>query len=338
MRIALLGTGSIAKTHAKAIKSIKGAKLVAVYGKSPERTRKFAKKFSIKPYDNYTELLKQDIDIVDITTINNLHADLGIKAAKVKKHVLTEKPIDTSIEKANELIKICKENDVRLGVISQLRFSPTLKKAREEIIRGKLGDIISINITMNWHRKEDYYNGWRGNPKQAGGGVLMLQSIHYIDLLRWFLGPAEKVLGKTNTTNKDLKVENIATGIINFKNGSTGIIHASTAVSSTLPDRIEIFGTKGSITIKGNMNSFYHITRYTKGSNSLFNRLKYLLISNLYKLKVNKPGKIKDQIQEFIGSVETETTPIITGNDGKNALELVLAIYKSSEMGGEITL
>lgn len=338
MKIALIGTGSMARSHAKSIKEIKGAKLVAVYGRSPERTRKFAKEFNIKPYENYDELLKQDIDIIDVATINNLHADLGIKAAKTKKHILTEKPIDISLDKADELIKICKENDVRLGVISQLRFSPILKKIKEKIIKGELGDIISINITMNWYKKSDYYNNWRGDPKQAGGGVLMLQSIHYVDLLRWFLGPAKKVLGVVNTVDKNLKVENTVTGIISFKNNSIGIINASTASNSTLPDRIEIFGTKGSVTIEGYMNAFYRVTRYIKGSNSFLDRFKYFLVSSLYKLRIKRSGKIKDQIEEFIESVGTETIPMVSGEDGRNALELVLAIYKSSEVGGEITL
>ncbi len=335
IKFALIGTGHIAHVHAKAIKRIKGAELIAVKGSDNQRTKDFAGKYNIKDYLDYDELLKnKDINAVDIVTLNNLHADLGIKAAQAGKHVLVEKPIDISLEKAENLIRTCQKNKVKLGVISQKRFDKSILWLKKEINSGTFGNLILGNASVKWNRTRKYFDSsqqWRKKNEISGGGVLILQAIHYIDLLLWLFGGAESVYGKIDTKLHDIEGEDIGLGIIKFKSGALATISATTTVVKNLPDILEVHGDKGSAVLTaGKYRNYVSIL-------NLKNRIKKFKVK-FYNYFVFRKGTIKDQIKNFVYSIQEEKEPLVTGIDGKNALELVLAIYKSSKTGKEIKL
>ena len=331
LKVALIGSGNIAHHHAKAIKKIKNIKLVAVCGRDKEKVEKFGKKYKINTYTDYDRLLKnEEIDMVDIVSVPSLHAGQGIKAAKLGKHVLVEKPIDISIERADQLIKVCKEKDVKLSVISQHRFDKVFRIVKKMIEKGEFGRIVSIVVSLQKYRPQCYYNSWRGDKNYSGGGVVICHAIHYIDLLLWLMGPAKSVVGKISSLNRS-KVEDTGFSIIKFKNGSTGIINTTSVVSS-LPTRIEIYGEKKSMIIEEN-----RIVRINKG-NSYIDRFLSLIKSKLISLIPLPKNSFKEQIKDFVNAIKNNKNLLITGEDGKRALEVVLAIYESDKENKEILL
>jgi len=193
--IGLVGCGIIAETHAKYIKEIECAELVAVAGRDAQKTKIFSEKYGVKhTYTDYREMLKRpDIEIISICTPSGTHADITIDAAKNKKHVIVEKPMDISLEKADEMINACKNNNVKLGIIFQLRFADECIRLKKLLDEGKLGRIILADLYMKFYRAPEYYkkSSWKGTKKGDGGGALMNQGIHGIDLLQWFIGPVK---------------------------------------------------------------------------------------------------------------------------------------------------
>ena len=327
VNFALVGTGKFAHKHAKAIKSSKNSELIAVFSRTKEKAEQFAQIYKIKPYSDFNELLKnKEINALDIVTINNLHADLGILGAEAKKHILVEKPIDTSLEKAEQLIKTCEKNNVKLSVISQHRFDSAVQWSKKEIDKGNLGNLFLGNISIKWNRNKKYYESWRKYNNFTGGGVLILQTIHYIDLLLWIFGDVKSVYGKIETKLHSIEDEDTAVAVLKFKSGAIATIDSTTAVIKTLKDKLEIHGTKGSINLEGN---------------KIFNIVKTINIGKkkrLISFFKFKRGLIKDQIQDFIYSINNNKTPFITGVDGKKTLEVILSIYKSSKLNKEINL
>ena len=333
IKFVLIGTGKNAHRHARAMLSLKNTELIAVFSKSKERSEKFAEKYKIKSYTDYNELLKnKEINAIDIVNINNLHGDFGILGAKAGKHILVEKPIDVSLEKTEQLIKVCEENKVKLSVISQHRFDSALQWTKKEIEKENLGNLIFGNISIKWNRSKDYYESsekWRKLNEFSGGGVLIIQAIHYIDLLLWIFGDVKSVYGKIDTKLHEIEGEDTAVAILKFKSGAIATIEATTAVVKTLKDKLEVHGTKGSIILEGNK-----VINRVKTINIEKHQIKKRIIS-YFKLK---NGFIKDQIQDFVDSIIYNKEPSITGMDGKKALEVVLSIFKSSNLSKEIIL
>lgn len=335
--IALAGTGNIAVEHAQAVKKIRDAELCAVYSRSKERAKYFAARFKISAYSDYDRMLRDEkIDLVDIVTVNHLHADLGIRAARARKHLIIEKPIDISMEKAAALLDACKENGVKLTVISQFRFSGAITKIKKIVDDGRLGRLILGSVFLGWPRTQKYYDdsgGWRKRSDQAGGGVLMVQAIHLIDLLLWIMGPVNFVEGKVTTMTHSMETEDVALGILGFRSGAMGIVKTTTCVSSRLPSRIEIYGEKGSVAVEDN-----RIVNLYQGSNSYRDRFISLLRSRLISLFPWPPGTIEKQIRDMVQALRENKKPFVEGEEGRKALEIILGIYESSSQGRAVFL
>ncbi|MEK6947641.1 MAG: Gfo/Idh/MocA family oxidoreductase [Nanoarchaeota archaeon] len=331
---AIIGTGTIADVHAKAILKNKDAKLIAVRSESKERAEEFAKKYGIKAYTDYEELLKdKDIQAVDIVTKNNTHAELGIKAANAKKHVLVEKPIDISLTKAEKLVEECKKNNVKLSVISQKRFDKAILLAKKIIDKKEFGNIEHVTVKMMWHRTKEYYEssgGWRSKQNTSGGGVLMIQAIHYINLLGYLFGDAESVKSELMYKYK-MEVEDTAHATINFKNNIMAEIDATVTSPKTMPDRIEIKCVKGNILLYS-FNGMHILRVYSRN----FLRSTINQIQNMIHLLYIKKGSIGNQINDFINSIKDNREPSVTGDDGLKTLKIVLALYKSAKLKKEV--
>lgn len=334
IRFALIGTGVIAEKHAQSIQSSKDAQLVAIRSSDKTRAEQLAKKFNIpKVFTDYEALLKDpEIDAVDIVTTNNQHADLGIKAAKAKKHVLVEKPIDISVKKAEHLIQECKKNNVTLSVISQHRFDEAILQVKDLLQKGALGKPILGHCSIKWARNKDYYEasaGWRKTKEQAGGGVLIMQTIHHLDLLQSLLGEVTSVHGMTTNLKHNLEVEDTAVALLKFKNGAIATLEGTTSLPYSLNDRLEIHGDKGSVVLK--KRGFLHRIAVLTAPLSKLQKLKL-------KFSTYKTGTIKDQIEDFIQAIQEKRQPKVTGEDGLNALKTILAIYESENLKNEVPL
>lgn len=336
VKFAIVGTGSITAVHAKAILSTPEAILVAIYGRSATKVQELATQYNCDGYTDYQEMLKNvDIDAVSICTPSGMHADLGIEAALAGKHVIIEKPIDVNLEKADALIKTCQSKGVTLGVILQRRYSEGVMALKKILDEGQLGKLIFGGCYMKLYRSQEYYDSaaWRGTWKLDGGGVLMNQGVHYIDMLQYLAGPISEVSGDCDTLGHvGLEVEDTASSSIKFKSGALGVIEGTTCAYPGLVSRIDIYGTEGSAIIENDILTFVELK----------SGYQYKLDSSSENSGVSSPGIDyechKRQFQEIVTAIRKGTETPINGIEGRKALEVILAIYKSAFTGKRVTL
>ncbi len=340
----MIGTGNIAPRHIEAIKALENAELKAIMSHDHTRAVEFASKYGIRrAYSNIDELLKDnDINVVDIVSYHDRHVEYALKAIKAGKHVIVEKPIGIDLDGIDRLVEESKRNDAKLTVISQHRLDRGLIKARERINSGELGKILFVNLDMINKRHESYYNSqkWRKTWKEAGGGVMMMNAVHYIDVLLWMFGDVKSVYGKIENVKHTIEVEDTASALLRFKNNVMASIHASNSADYNNPFRIMIYGSRKSLLVEG--NNLVEIAN--PGSwYSLAGKIKNAAISRL-PVKISKstryqPGSIAEQLKMFVdGIVNNKQVELPNAEDGKKAVEVVLAIYKSSKSGKEILI
>ncbi len=339
---AIVGCGNIAPFHADALSKIADAKLVAVCDKMAYNTEHLAEKFGATPYTDYTEMLKQDdIDVVSICLPSSLHEPFAIQAAEAGKHIIVEKPLDITLEKCNTIIAACDANNVKLAVIFPTRFKESSIVVKEAIEAGRFGKITMADAQVKWYRDQEYYDagGWRGTWKYDGGGALMNQSIHYIDLLLSLMGPVESVYAHCETLARDIEVEDTAVATLKFKSGALGIIQGTTTVYPGLDVRIGIHGTDGSAVLDGESLDVWEFKDATPADIKL-------------KAKLQKTGSsgAKDptafidskghqlQFEDMIEAIKMDRQPEVNGYEGRKSVEVISAIYQSSREGKPIII
>ena len=252
---AILGAGMVAEYHLNAIQECadQGARLVGVGHYNPARYEEISERFGV-PSSSYDELLADPaVDAVCICTPSGQHAQQAIAAASSGKHVLVEKPMALSLADADAMIAACRENGVQLGVCLQRRAEPLFRRVHDAIHGGDLGEITLGVVTMPYFRDEPYYAQaeWRGTWAMDGGGVLMNQGIHIIDLLLWFLGDPVEVHAFADSRHRSVEIEDTAGAVLRFANGTVATITATVAAEPGFPHRLEVYGTNGGIQIEG---------------------------------------------------------------------------------------
>ncbi|WP_018212292.1 Gfo/Idh/MocA family protein [Desulfitobacterium hafniense] len=330
MRFAIIGCGRIAPKHAESIVALAEAELVAVCDIVPERAQAFADKYGAKPYTSYEEMLaKEEIDVVTIATESDLHAPIGITCAQAGKHVMVEKPMAMTLASADELIRTCHEEGVKLSVIHQNRYNKSIKLMRQALEEGRFGKLTHGQATVRWNRNDAYYAQapWRGTKLQDGG-VLMNQSIHNIDLLQWTLGPAESVFGYTRTALRKIEMEDVGVAVIKFKNGALGVIEAaSTIYPKNIEETLNIFGETGSVMVGGIAVNRIETWEFPDSEEEK---------KQIFASQENDPPNVygfghREVMKDMIDAIREDRTPAIPGEEGRKALEIILAIYKCQE-------
>jgi UDP-N-acetyl-2-amino-2-deoxyglucuronate dehydrogenase len=329
MNFAIVGCGHIAKKHAEAIEHIEGANLVAVCDKVPQAMDEYVKKYGAKPYENLTDMLNDpSIDVVNICTPSGLHAPIAVEAAKAKKHVIVEKPIALTLEDADSIINACKDNNVKLAVVHPNRFRPVVQELKRLMDEGRFGKLSHANATVRWNRNQAYYDQapWRGT-KALDGGVLMNQAIHNIDLLIWLMGDVEEVYSMSATRLRNIEAEDVSTGVVRFKNGALGVVEAATTIyPKNLEESLSIFGETGTAIIGGTTaTQFNHLA-----IESLNDEETNAIIERVKANPLGKPGH-QYIIEDMIQAIQEDREPIVNGEEGKRALQLVLAFYESAD-------
>ncbi|WP_202079434.1 Gfo/Idh/MocA family protein [Caldalkalibacillus salinus] len=327
MNFAIVGCGFIAKKHAAAIDNIDAARLVAVCDKVLATMEFYKEEYDAEPYTDLQQMLeKEDIDIVCICTPSGFHASIAVQIAEAKKHIIVEKPIAMSIEDTDKIIDACNLNNVKLAVVHPNRFRPVVQELRSIMDQGLLGKISHASCIVNWNRNQDYYDQapWRGT-KQHDGGVLMNQAIHNLDLLLWFMGTPEQVFSMEATRFRNIEAEDVSVGTIKFDSGALGTVEASTTVyPKNYEESITIFGEKGTVKIGGtNALYFEHLDLMDMSENE---------ISDLKEsIKADPWGTPGHHwiIEDMVNAINENREPAVTGEDGKNALKLVLSFYES---------
>jgi UDP-N-acetyl-2-amino-2-deoxyglucuronate dehydrogenase len=248
-RVAIVGLGMAVTPHAKSLLDLK-ADVAYAYSPSKERRAKFKEKFDFPQCDRLETILQdKSVDAVLVLTPPNTHLELVEKIASAGKHVLLEKPLEISTERAERMVKACSK--VTLGVVLQHRFRPAAEKLRENL--GRIGRIVSATAAIpNWRPQSYYDQPGRGTRARDGGGVLITQAIHTLDLFLSFTGEASEVLSFTTTTPVHrMETEDLAVAAVKFKSGALGVVHATTAAYPGFPERIELIGTEGTALLQG---------------------------------------------------------------------------------------
>jgi predicted dehydrogenase len=326
--------------HAQELRFVKGAELVAVCSRNPDRVKAFAEQHGVKHYfTDYREMLKlEEIEVVNVNVPTGLHAEVTLAASEAGKHVLVEKPLEINLARADEMIRVCRRNRTKLGVIFQMRFGRVAAKLKEAVGSGALGRVFLADAIDKSSRTSAYYDSadWRGTRALEGGGCLMTQSIHIIDLLQYIVGPVRSVIGKVATQRHEIEVEDTATALVKFESGAMGVIEATTSVKPALKSRLEIHGEKGSIVANAQYDQFllWKVDGYDGGVEVE----REIRLDDIDDPWAYPQTRHRFQFQDMVDAIHQDRDPILTGEDARESLAIVMAIYESSRTGKEVFL
>ena len=341
VRFGIIGCGMIAQFHAKSILEIEGAELAAAFDAYAPGADRFAEQYHIKAYyDLDTLLASPDIDAVSICTPSGLHTDQAIAAMKAGKHVVCEKPMSLTLADADRLIAAEKETGMKVCIISQYRFAAATQEVKRAIEAGAFGRITHASLSMRYYRTNAYYESgaWRGTWAMDGGGALMNQGIHGIDVFRYLLGPVKTINGLARTLTREkngqkLEVEDAAAAVLEFENGALGIIEGSTTCYPGYPRQIVISGDQGSVVLEENSIIKWDLPipcRLPVGG----------AVQNSGS---SNPGAIDNaghvlQIGNLVRSIQNGEELLAMAYSGRLPLEIILGIYESSKTGQTVVL
>ncbi len=334
-KFGIVGTGMIAAFHAKAIQSLKNAELCAVFHPAIEKATAFAGKHGGKGYADYTEMLQNSgIDIVTIATPSGLHHTHTIEAAKYKKHVLCEKPLEINLNRIDAMIQAHEENNTYLGGIFNYRYDAALRVIEEAVNAQRLGTISYAAVHVPWWRHNSYYhNSWKGTKQFDGGGALMNQSIHMIDILLHLMGEVQSLKSYTATiAHPQIEVEDTAVSILKFKNHALGFIYGTTASFPGQYRRLELTGTKGTIIMEEDCITLWHLEPELPQDKEIIAKYSKTTGGG----GVSDPSAISyanhaKNIEAFIKAIENGQRFEIDGKEARKAVELILQIYEDAK-------
>ena len=326
---AILGCGAVAGLHATAIKNMDRGNLYAVCSTNYEKAKKFASDRGCIAYQTLNELLNDsNVDIVCICTPSGLHCEHAVMVANAKKHIIIEKPMAITDAQIQNIISAVKENGVKCEVVTQFRFSNSVKKLKNYIDSGKLGKIYHADFKLPYYRGQDYYDkgAWRGTKELDGGGALMNQGIHGVDVIQYLMGGIKSVYADCRTMGRNIEVEDSVNALIEYENGAIGVIQATTLAYSGFGKTIEVTAEKGSVVIKEDAIEVWDVM----GEDSIKN-------DNITNIKAGAdPMAIpfeyhKIQFEDLIDAIENNRAPIVDECQGEIPVKVILAIYKSSK-------
>jgi predicted dehydrogenase len=313
--------------RAKIVAKTEGAKLVAVCDLNEERVAKSTAEFGCEGYVDYKKMLRRrDLDVVMVMTPSGTHADFVIQAAKRGKHAITTKPMEVTLKRCDRMIQACGKAGVKLAVDFELRFTPQLRWIQAAIAAGEFGKLIFGEARCKWYRTQAYYDkgGWRGTWKMDGGGALANQSIHVIDALLTLMGKPVEVYAQTATVNHQIETEDFGVAIINFESGARGTVLGTTTMPAGTEFGVEVHGDQGGGST----------LRVKYGSDEV----QWFFVNDKKQPVTPLPVAPRNVIEDFVASMRENRDPLITGAEGRRSIELLTALYKSSQKGKAVKL
>lgn len=329
--IGVIGAGMVADFHARAIKDIAGANLAGFCDGGSGRAGVLAKKYSCPVFDGYGSMVESDqVDIVTIATPSGLHLEPALAAARAGKHVLCEKPLEVTLERIDAMIEAHRKAGTLLGGIFQNRFSDAMAPLEEAIQSGRLGRITFAGVHVPWWRSDDYYkSSWRGTWKGDGGGALMNQAIHMVDMLCAMMPPIESIKAFTaRLGHDDIETEDTSVAALRFQNGALGVIYGTTASFPGRFKRFEITGTRGTIVLEEDCFTVWQFADEKPEDDAI--RKKFSRIGSGG--GASDPAAISHEnhtrnIKAFLEALETGKDFVLSGEEARKAVEVILAIY-----------
>jgi UDP-N-acetyl-2-amino-2-deoxyglucuronate dehydrogenase len=328
MHVGLIGGGSISETHARAAREIPGLEISAVFGTNRERAARLAAEFGAVPFDDFANFLAhRPMDFVAIGSPSGLHAEQGIAAAERGLHVLTEKPLDINTVQSDALIAVTGDAGVKLGVFFQDRFKTDLVQVKKWMEAGSLGKLILADARVKWFRPEGYYGDsrWRGTLRLDGGGALINQAIHTVDLLLWMCGEVSAVEAVRRTSLHKIEAEDTLAAILEFQNGAIGTLQATTSVYPGYPRRVELTGTEGTVIIEHDRLLAADLRHPPGDFRSTGNDQN----ASASSASVSDVRGHRAVLEDFVRAIETNTSPRCSGVEGRRSVALVEAIYEA---------
>jgi UDP-N-acetyl-2-amino-2-deoxyglucuronate dehydrogenase len=353
VRFGILGCGVIGPHHARAIAGLEDAELVAVADVVPELADKLAGEYGCSAHYGLGEMLSEaELDAVCVCTPSGMHAGDAIAALEAGKHVVIEKPVDVTLEATDRLLEVQRATGGKVAVVSQHRFDAATLAVHRAISAEQFGRLTTGSAEVRWWRSQSYYDsgGWRGTWELDGGGVLINQAIHSIDLLQWLMGRVAEVNAYTGLlAHERIEVEDTAVAVLKFDGGALGTIVATTAAYPGLTARIAVHGDKGSAVIDDDELVYFHAAgvgmeaeAYGGGENQSER------VMGDYEGSSRGPGAgadprslsmaHRDQISDFVEAVEEDREPSVNVEEGRKPLAIIAGIYESARTGGPVRI
>lgn len=340
----IVGCGMVANFHAQAIEAMKGGHLECVFSRNRDNAQKVADTFGCAAYTDYPSFLTHSgLDIVTVATPSGAHLEPAEAAAKAGKQIICEKPIEITLERVDRMIRVCRENRVMLAGIFPRRFNEATAVFKKAVDRGRLGKLVLADAYIKWYRTQEYYdNGdWRGTWKLDGGGAMMNQSIHTIDLLYYLAGEVSVVSAFADRSiHERIEVEDVAVAILRFKNGAMGVIEGATACYSPTghPAEVHLCGSDGTIFMKDNRFTVWDF----RNKSASDRRIRETLGA-----EAGGPGAgaadpaaidaigFQRNFEDVVRALKKGTQPLIDGREARKSIEIILAVYQSALSGGK---
>ena len=338
----IIGVGMIADYHAQAIAAATGAKLVGIATRNAENARAFAQKHSV-PFSttSVAELVaRPDIHVVCITTPSGAHLEPALAAIRAGKHLVVEKPIEITTERCDEILHAADAAGVKICPIFQARFGEGARTLKAALVAGRFGRIVLASAYVKWHRSREYYTGWKGQRLLDGGGALMNQAIHGVDLLQWFAGlPAEVFCWTTRRVHTQIESEDTASAALKYPGGALGCIEATTAAWPGWSRRIEICGERGSARLEDDHLAEWKFRDAVPHDDAIRAAgLDPAMVSGAGAPNaISFVGHLR-QIQDLVDSLRDNRPVAIDGHEARKAVALIRALYASAERGAPVQL
>lgn len=340
IRFAVIGVGNIGKVHLQAMAASPHAQVTVLCNRTEATGAPLARAHGARWVADFRQAVCQpDVDAVAICTPTGVHMEMAVAAAQAGKHILMEKPLEVTLGRTDRILAAADQAGVKLGCIFPRRFAAGSQAARQAIAQGRLGRVTLVEISVKWHRPQSYYDGsWRGTWALDGGGAVMNQSIHYIDLAQWLVGRVEGVGATTATLAHTMEAEDTACAWLRFAGGAAGAFMGSTAAWPGEPARVSIHGDRGSIALEEG-----RIVRWKVQGADAEGEAAMLALEEVGGSGAADPTAIGyemhlRQIEDFIAAIREDRAPAIPGAEGRHAVEIVRALYHAARTGTAVAL
>jgi predicted dehydrogenase len=345
--VGVIGAGNISDTHARAAAAIPGVRVTAVYGQNAGKAARLAEQHGAAAFDTLDAFLAhRPMDIVAIGSPSSLHAEQGIAAARRGLHVLVEKPLDVTTARSDELIEAAARAGVKLGVFFQDRLKPDVVRMKAIVDRGLLGAPVIASGRVKWYRPPDYYadSKWRGTRALDGGGAVINQAIHTLDLMLHLFGPIASIAAQTATRLHAIEVEDTAAALLRFASGALGVFEATTSVYPGYPRRLELTGSRGTLILEH--DSLVAIDLVKDAAEALAADPAFAAgvsapagaVQNAASPTVSDATPHRRIFEDFIAAIRSGATPACDGAEGRRSVEAVEALYASARDGRPVTI
>ena len=340
IRFALVGAGNIAKIYVAAFAQIPDATVTVVCNRTVATGRPLAEQCGAEWVADYREAVaRDDVDAVVVATPSGTHADIAVAAAQAGKHLLVEKPLDITLTRVDAIIDAAEAAGGVLACVFPLRFTAGAAQAKAAMDAGRLGRVALADVAVKWYRPQSYYDtSWRGRWVSDGGGALMNQAIHNIDLVQWLAGAVASVLGRTTTLAHDMETEDTASAVLTYASGALGVIQGATSCWPGDPARVELHGDRGTIVLEEGRIVVWKLADAAPGEEAEMLALEAAGGSGAADPMAIGSEKHRRQIVDFVEAIRTGRPPAIQGAEARRAVEIVRAVYRSAASGATVTL